>query len=73
MKSEKAKPNKNAQAKKPNIVYYHIDNLGFGELGCYGGGILRGAETNVWISSRAKASRCSTSHRRRSAHLHAPR
>ena len=45
MKSEKANPDKKTQAKKPNIVYYHIDNLGFGELGCYGGGILRGAET----------------------------
>jgi arylsulfatase A-like enzyme len=29
----------------PNLVYFHVDNLGFGELGCYGGGILRGAET----------------------------
>ncbi len=29
----------------PNILYVHIDNLGMGELGCYGGGILRGAET----------------------------
>jgi hypothetical protein len=24
--------------KKPNIVYFLADNLGFGELGCYGGG-----------------------------------
>ncbi|RJP18020.1 MAG: arylsulfatase [Candidatus Abyssobacteria bacterium SURF_5] len=30
---------------RPNIVYVLCDNLGFGELGCYGGGILRGAET----------------------------
>ena len=32
-------------AKKPNIIFYQIDNLGMGELGCYGGGILRGADT----------------------------
>jgi arylsulfatase len=28
-----------------NVVYFHVDNLGFGELGCYGGGLLRGTET----------------------------
>ena len=31
--------------KSPNIIYFHIDNLGQGELGCYGGGMLRGADT----------------------------
>lgn len=30
---------------KPNIVLILADNLGWGELGCYGGGILRGAAT----------------------------
>ena len=30
---------------QPNIIYYQVDNLGYGELGCYGGGILRGAPT----------------------------
>lgn len=34
-----------AQASPPNIIYFLVDNLGYGELGCYGGGILRGAET----------------------------
>jgi arylsulfatase A-like enzyme len=30
---------------KPNIVLIFMDNLGYGELGVYGGGILRGAPT----------------------------
>src|SRR5260370_5273006 len=33
------------QPKKPNIVVILMDNLGYGELGVYGGGILRGAST----------------------------
>jgi arylsulfatase len=33
------------QPKKPNIVFIFMDNLGYGELGIYGGGILRGAPT----------------------------
>lgn len=32
-------------ASKPNIVFFWWDNFGWGELGCYGGGILRGAPT----------------------------
>jgi len=31
--------------KKPNIVFFFWDNLGWGEPGCYGGGVLRGAPT----------------------------
>jgi arylsulfatase A-like enzyme len=30
---------------KPNIVFILMDNLGYGELGVYGGGVLRGAPT----------------------------
>lgn len=30
---------------KPNIVLVFMDNFGYGELGCYGGGITRGAAT----------------------------
>lgn len=32
-------------AQQPNIVLILADNLGWGELGCYGGGELRGAAT----------------------------
>ncbi len=33
------------EAARPNIVMMVMDNLGWGEIGVYGGGILRGAET----------------------------
>ena len=32
-------------SKQPNIVFFFWDNLGWGEVGCYGGGVLRGART----------------------------
>jgi arylsulfatase len=31
--------------KQPNIVVFFWDNFGWGELGYYGGGVLRGAPT----------------------------
>jgi arylsulfatase len=34
-----------AQDERPNIVLVFMDNLGWGEIGTYGGGILRGAPT----------------------------
>jgi arylsulfatase A-like enzyme len=34
-----------AADKQPNIVLILMDNLGYGELGVYGGGVLRGAPT----------------------------
>ena len=34
-----------AEAKKPNIVLILMDNFGYGEIGVYGGGVLRGAAT----------------------------
>src|SRR5271156_4293359 len=33
------------QNKKPNIVFILTDNLGYGEVGAYGGGSTRGAPT----------------------------
>jgi arylsulfatase len=30
---------------RPNILFFHVDNLGFGELSCYSGGPFRGATT----------------------------
>lgn len=40
-----AQQRSNASNGPANIVYFLVDNLGYGELGCYGGGILRGADT----------------------------
>ena len=33
------------ETEKPNIVFVLMDNLGYGEVGVYGGGVLRGAPT----------------------------
>lgn len=34
-----------SSAGKPNVVFILADNVGYGDLGCYGGGELRGAPT----------------------------
>src|SRR5271169_4570878 len=34
-----------ATGTKPNVVFILADNVGYGDLGCYGGGALRGAPT----------------------------
>src|SRR6201985_2679926 len=33
-------------AGRPNLLFFHVDNLGFGELSCSGGGPSRGAVTS---------------------------
>jgi arylsulfatase len=33
-------------ADRPSILFFHVDNLGFGELSCYSGGPFRGAVTS---------------------------
>jgi arylsulfatase len=33
-------------ADRPNVLFFHVDNLGFGELSCYSGGPFRGATTS---------------------------
>ena len=42
-----------AQPKKPNVVYFLVDNLGMGELSAYSGGPFRGVST-VRIDDFAK-------------------
>ena len=42
-----ASPSFAQPSNKPNIVVMLMDNLGYGELGVYGGGILRGAPTPI--------------------------
>ena len=37
--------NIDGNAKKPNVVFIMADNLGYGDLGCYGGGETRGMST----------------------------
>ena len=43
---------------KPNIVLINMDNFGYGELGCYGGGILRGGARRASTSWPLKARGC---------------
>ena len=40
-----AQPGRAEEARKPNIVFILVDNLGYGDIGAYGGGELRGAPT----------------------------
>ena len=46
------------EAERPNIVFFFWDNLGWGEFGCYGGGVLRGAPTPISTGSPARVRGC---------------
>ena len=38
-------------AQKPNLLFMLVDNLGYGELGVYGGGATRGASSETGADS----------------------
>ena len=40
------------QTQKPNVVFILADNVGYGDLGAYGGGELRGAPTPARASDK---------------------
>ena len=61
-----------SQQKQPNIVLVLMDNLGWGEPGVYGGGILRGAPTPRIDQLAAEGMRLLTSMSRRNALPAAP-
>ncbi len=46
---------RNVSKKQPNIVFFFWDNLGWGEVGCYGGGVLRARRRRGSTSSRPRA------------------
>jgi Sulfatase len=46
----------NTQGKKPNFVVIMTDDVGWGDLGSYGGGIMRGAPTPNLDRMAAKVS-----------------
>ena len=46
-----------AAEEKPNILFILADNVGFGDLGVYGGGELRGAPNAAHRSARRRESR----------------
>jgi hypothetical protein len=44
-----------AQGNKPNVVFILADNVGYGDMGPYGGGELRGIRHHASTSSLARA------------------
>jgi hypothetical protein len=61
------------QSKKPNVVYFLVDNLGMGELSSYTGSALRGATTTRIDAFAQEGMMLLTSPRRHSARRLAPR
>ena len=61
-----------AQPSKPNIVLVLMDNFGWGELGVYGGGVLRGAPTPRIDKLASEGIVCSISTSKRNARRAAP-
>jgi arylsulfatase A-like enzyme len=47
-----------ATSGRPNILYVHIDNLGMGELGCYGGESCAARTRRGWTASPARGCSC---------------
>jgi arylsulfatase A-like enzyme len=41
--------------KRPNIVVFFWDNFGWGEIGCYGGGVLRARRRRASTRSPMRA------------------
>src|SRR3954452_18701666 len=44
-RAQNATPAASASGKRPNIVMIMTDDVGWGDLGCFGGGEMRGAPT----------------------------
>ena len=43
-------------ADRPNVLFFHVDNLGFGELSCYSGGPFRGLDPSGSTPSPGRGS-----------------
>ena len=44
-----------ADAKKPNILFFHVDNTSVGDWGCYGGAYPLGRRRRTWTAFPPKA------------------